>query len=188
MSSSTRAHSSVDAPSPEKTHDSLRERWRRPCSAPGVAPLVSIGIPVCAVGGVSYGGTSAAGRAWSFGFVSTGSYRPWWLRLCSIYFVVAIILPNTAPFRTIGVAEGLRYASRTTVATSSRALPTVATAHDTGIPSARGQTGRVRVRPRPIAKAFRALSLDRVIFARSPSGNLLRVARLVQQPLSVLRI
>jgi hypothetical protein len=120
--------------------------------------------------------------------MSTGLHRPWWSPLCSIYFVVSIVLPTTAPFQVVGFGEALRFASHPGVARPSRVAPSHAVANETCIPSCRGQEDRLRYRPRPVAMCRRTSTVDRPLCATLFKRNLPDLSRPIEQQLTVLRI
>jgi hypothetical protein len=113
--------------------------------------------------------------------------RPWWARLCSIFFVISIALPTTAPFQVVGGGEAIRFGLRPRVATPTRTSPGSAVTNQAGVPSVRGQEGR-RHRTNSDTAYRRNAMASRARFATSPIRNLPGVFRPLDQQLAVLRI
>jgi hypothetical protein len=120
--------------------------------------------------------------------MSSGSRRPWWSRLWSIYFVVSIVVPTTAPFQVVGIGEALRFAHHPGVATRSTVSPGRAVTNEAGVPSWRVAAGRPRHRSGLIARYRQRSTVDAVLFHTSLKRNLPGLSSLIDQQQTVLRI
>jgi hypothetical protein len=111
-----------------------------------------------------------------------------WSRLCSIYFVVSIILPTTAPFQVVSFGEALRFSVHVGVATPSRVSANHAVTNEVGVPSWRGPEARVRHRAKSVARCRWTSTVDHSLVATSLNRSLPGLSRQTDQRLTALRI
>jgi hypothetical protein len=119
--------------------------------------------------------------------MSAGVLRAWWSKVCSICFVVSIVLPTTAPFQVVAAGEVLRFGLQPRVTSPSRGVSTQVVTHQTGVPSWRGQEGR-RHRTNSTARSRRTSTIDCAPIVTSITRNQPSLSRASDQQLTVLRI
>jgi hypothetical protein len=105
-----------------------------------------------------------------------------------MYFVVSIILPQTAPFQVVAFGEALRIGAHLLVATPSRVTPSRAVRNETGALRWSGQQSSLRHRARSVARTGRIVTVNQALVAPSFSGNLSDVSHDSAKPPQVLRI